>query len=98
MLAHLQPAALDLPAIADAYRGQITFFGGLDVQFNLVNGNRNSIREEVRTRMTNFHAFDGKYIASPSNSIMPETPAENVWTLFDAIREYGTENKTKGKL
>jgi len=89
VIAHLQTAALDLPAIADAYRGQITFFGGIDVQFNLVNGDRGSIRQEVKALMDRFHAHEGKYLASPSNTIMPETPVENVWSLFEAIRELG---------
>ena len=89
MIAHLQAAALDLPAIAAAYRGRITFFGGIDVQFNLVRGDRRSIRQEVLSLMNNFYAHDGRYIASPANTIMPETPVENVWTLFEAIREFG---------
>ena len=67
----------------------------MDVQFNLVNGSRESIRGEVKSLMTNFHACDGKYIAAPSNSIMPETPVENVWTLFDAIREFGNQRRTR---
>jgi uroporphyrinogen decarboxylase len=89
VLAHLQAAALDLPAIAEAYRGRIAFFGGIDVQFNLVRGSAESIRREVQSLMTDFHAFEGKYVASPSNSIMPETPVENVRTLFNAVREFG---------
>ena len=89
VIAHLQAFALDLPAIADAYRGKITFFGGIDVQFNLVTGTENSIRKEVQSLIKNFHAFEGKYIISPSNSIMPETPVKNVWTLFNAAHEFG---------
>ena len=90
VIAHLQAAALDLPAIAEAHRGDITFFGGVDVQFNLVDGDRDSIREEVRSLINNFRAWEGRYIASPGNTIMPETPVENVWTLFEAIREFGS--------
>jgi len=75
--------------IAEAYCGQITFFGGIDVQYNIVNGTRESIREEVRQLMRMFRAHEGKYMASPCNTIMPETPVENVWTLFEAIREFG---------
>ena len=88
VIAHLQAAALDLPTIAQMYHGQIGFFGGIDVQFNLVNGTYDSIRSEVKSLIDNFYAFDGKYIASPSNSIMPETPVENVWTLFEAVAEF----------
>jgi hypothetical protein len=36
-----------------------------------------------------FHAQEGRYMASPCTTIMPETPVENVWTLFEAIRAYG---------
>ena len=94
VIAHLQAAALDLPAIAEAYRGRITFFGGINVQFNLVRGNRESIRREVEALMANFHAPEGRYVASPSNSIMPETPIENVWSLFEAIRKFGNQHRT----
>lgn len=90
VIGHLQTAALDLPAIAAAYRGQITFFGGVDVQYTIVDGTRDAIRSEVQALIKNFHACDGRYIASPSNTIMPETPVENVWALFEAIREFGT--------
>ena len=89
VISPLQAAAIDLPTLAAAYHGQITFFGGIDVQHNLVHGTRASIREEVRSLLHMFHAHEGRYMASPCNTIMPETPVENVWTLFEAIREYG---------
>jgi len=85
----LQAAAIDLPTVAEAYGGQITFFGGIDVQYNLISGTRESIRDEVRELLAMFRACEGKYIACPCNTIMPETPVENVWALFEAIREYG---------
>ena len=93
VLGHLQAAALDLPAVAEAYHGQITFFGGIDVQFNLVNGTRESIRAEVESLIHDFHAFDGRYIACPGNSIMPETPVENVWAMLKAIGESGRQGR-----
>ena len=40
--------------------------------------------------MNSFRAWEGRYIASPGNTIMPETPVENVWVLFEAIREFGS--------
>jgi len=89
VISPLQAAALDLPAIADDCHGQITFFGGIDVQYNLIQGNPESIVEEVRCLMENFRAKEGRYMISPSNTIMPETPVANVWTLFEAIRTYG---------
>jgi len=55
----------------------------------VVKGNRESIRREVRSLLDDFHAHAGRFITAPSNSIMPETPVENVWWLFEAIREFG---------
>lgn len=89
VLGQLQAGALDLEAIGKAYGGEITFFGGIDVQHNLVHGDRASIRAEVAVLMRIFSAEKGRYMICPSNTIMPETPVENVWHLFEAIREYG---------
>jgi len=89
VISPLQTAAMNLPAIAEAYHGQITFFGGVDVQYNLVKGTIESVRDEVRQLVEMFHADEGKYMFSPCNSIMPETPVENVWTLLEAIRTLG---------
>lgn len=89
VISPLQTAAMDLPAIAKAYHGQITFFGGIDVQYDLVKGTRESVHDEVKGLMEMFHADEGKYMFSPCNSIMPETPVENVWSLFEAIRTLG---------
>ena len=63
---------------------------GIDVQYNIVHGNRESIRDEIRTLFANFDARNGNYMASPCNSIMPETPIENVWAMMEAIEEFGT--------
>ncbi len=96
VISPLQTAAMDLPAVADTYHGQITFFGGIDVQYNLVKGAQESIRDEVQHLMKMFHADRGKYMFSPCNTIMPETPVENVWTLFEAIRKFGKYYSTCG--
>ena len=89
VISPLQTAAMDLPAIAEAYHGKITFFGGIDVQYNLINGTPNLVIDEIRQIMRMFRACEGKYMFSPCNTIMPETPAENVWTMFEAIRLLG---------
>ena len=88
VLGHLQPFALNLKEVAEKFNGQISFMGGVDVQFNLINGTTASIREEVSSLMKMFKVFDGRYICMPSNTIMPETPVENVWTLFGAMKEF----------
>ncbi|NIA16710.1 MAG: hypothetical protein GWP08_21880 [Nitrospiraceae bacterium] len=89
VISQLEPSALDLPAVAREFGGKIAFFGGIDVQFNLVNGTRDSIREEIRNLMEHFRAHEGGYMAGPCKTIRPETPVENMWTLLEALREFG---------
>jgi len=88
-IGHCRPTVLDVPAVAQRWRGKIAFYGCLDAEHNLMNGSRASIREEVRARMRGFRAHEGRYIASPASAIMPGTPVENVRALFEAIREFG---------
>lgn len=90
VIGNLQPSALDLPLLSEKYGRQITFFGGIDVQYNIINGNRDTICDEVYSLMKNFRAEQGKYMCCPSNSIMPETPVQNARYLFEAIREFGS--------
>lgn len=85
VIGNLQPAALDLPAMAAAYKGQITFFGGLDVQHNVVKGTPDTIRKEVQELLSIFHEGRGRYIIGPSNTLMPETPIANVQALFESM-------------
>ena len=91
VLGQLQASALNLTRIASLYRGKITFFGGVDVQYNLIHGNADSIENEIKRLYSEFQAEKGKYMICPSNTIMPETPIESVRTLFDAIRKYGIQ-------
>jgi uroporphyrinogen decarboxylase len=88
VIGNLQTAAVDLKAYSENYLGQITFFGGLDVQSNLTLGTPQSIESEVKEITRLFHPSKGQYIFAPSNTIMPETPPENVRALFKAMDMY----------
>ena len=88
VIGNLQTSALDLKKLADNYRGKITFFGGLDVQTNLTKGTPETIWREVENLTEWFRPSQGRFIFAPSNSIMPETPVENVSALFAAIDHY----------
>lgn len=85
VIGNLQAGAVNLQALSEQYRGQITFFGGLDVQSRLVTGTPASIRQEVEELTRMFQPHKGRFIYAPSNSIMPETPVVNVAALFEAI-------------
>ena len=90
VMSNLQTLALDLPEVARRFRGQMTFMGGIDVQYNIVHGSPETVRTEIRKLFEMFDARNGNYMASPCNSIMPETPIENVWAMMEAIEEFGT--------
>lgn len=88
VIGNLQYAAVNLPELSRMYRGRITFFGGLDVQTNLTKGTPSSVRAEVRALAKMFKPRDGRFIFAPSNTIMPESPTQNVAAMFEAIDEY----------
>ena len=88
VIGNLQTAAVDLKGLSEKYRGRITFFGGLDVQTNLTEGTPETIRQEVAELTELFQPSKGRFIFAPSNSIMPETPTENVAALFEAIDHF----------
>lgn len=85
VIGNLQTAAVDLKGLSEKYRGRITFFGGLDVQTNLTEGTPETVRREVEELTRLFRPSEGCFIYAPSNSIMPETPVENVAAMFEAI-------------
>lgn len=85
VIGNLQAGAVNLKEVSERYRGQITFFGGLDVQSNLVMGTPETVRREVERLTEMFQPQKGRFIYAPSNSIMPETPITNVAALFEAI-------------
>jgi uroporphyrinogen decarboxylase len=87
VVGNLQSSAINFQRLSENFRGKIGFFGGLDVTTNLTQGAPASIRAEVEWITRLFQPAQGRYLYAPSNSIMPETPAENVRALFQAIDE-----------
>lgn len=85
VIGNLQTVAVNLNELSANYRGKITFFGGLDVQSNLTHGTPETVAREVEDITKLFDPSKGKFIYAPSNSIMPETPTENVRAMFDTI-------------
>lgn len=61
--------------------------GGISVQKTLYNGNRDDIRQEVKSRIKQF-ASGGGFVFAPSHDIGPNVPAENVITTLEAFSEY----------
>jgi len=79
---------MDLVKIKTDYGDSISFLGGIDITHALP-GSRQDVIDEVRRRIGQL-AHGGGYILAPSNHVQPDVPAENVLTLYQAARQYGS--------
>lgn len=86
----IQPKALDMdPAdLKKTYGKEIAFFGGIDIQDVLPNGTPEDVRAEVKNKIR-AAGEGGGYLLAPAHNIQPDTPLENIFTLFEAVKEYG---------
>jgi len=85
----IQPYACNQEKVARQYAGRITFWGGLDIQQILPHGTVSEVEAECKRLVDLFDGPDGGYIASPANTIMPETPLENIEAMARTFRQYG---------
>jgi uroporphyrinogen-III decarboxylase len=87
----LQPSAKDMEPkrLKDAYGEKIVFNGCIDTQLVLIDGTPELVRTSTR-EVLDIMKPNGGYIASPSHDyLLPETPVENVITMYETVREYG---------
>ena len=85
----IQPNAMDQEKVVRQFAGEITFWGGLDIQHILPHGSPDEVSQECKRLIDLFDGPDGGYIASPANTIMPDTPLENIERMMQTFREYG---------
>jgi uroporphyrinogen decarboxylase len=76
---------MDLLSLKTDFGKDICFHGGLDIQQLLVQGNVESIVSEVR-RINNLFKDDGGLLFGPSHYITSDTPLENVFAIYKALR------------
>jgi uroporphyrinogen decarboxylase len=86
----IQPLAtgMDLGKFKKEYGKDIAFFGGVDVQGVLPNGSVKDVIEEVKLRISQA-GEGGGYILAPAHNIQPDTPLENIYAMYDAVKDYG---------
>jgi uroporphyrinogen-III decarboxylase len=87
----IQPccAGMDLRALKREFGEKILFNGAIDSQHVLIDGTPATVRQRTR-EVLEIMKPGGGYIAGASHdSILEETPVENVLAMFDAIREFG---------
>ena len=71
---------------------EIAFIGGFDVQRLLPRGQVEQVRNGVCEVMKNL-ASGGGYIFSPSHYILADVPIQNIFTMLEAQRDFGTYGK-----
>jgi uroporphyrinogen decarboxylase len=86
----LQPRArsMDSTYFKDNYGKQLVFHGGIDIQYVLPFGTPEEVQEEVKRRLA-IWAPDGGYIVFAAHDIQPDTPPQNIVTMYDTLDEWG---------
>lgn len=90
----IQPccSGMELNKLKADFGDKIVFNGAIDSQHVLIEGTPDSVREKTR-KVLEIMKPGGGYIAGASHdSILEETPLENVLAMFDAIKEFGVYN------
>jgi uroporphyrinogen decarboxylase len=82
----------DQAAIKQRFGGDIALIGGFDVQRLLPRGQVEEVRQGVLDVMKNL-AVGGGYIFSPSHYILADVPIQNIFTMLEAQRDFGTYGK-----
>jgi uroporphyrinogen-III decarboxylase len=81
---------MDLRTLKRSYGNQILFNGAIDSHHVLIRGTPEFVRQETH-RVLDIMKTGGGYVAGASHDyILEETPVENVFAMFDAIKEFGT--------
>lgn len=93
----VQPSCrgMDLRELKAQFGDRIVFNGAIDSHHVLIDGDPSTVRQKTR-EVLRVMMPQGGYVAGASHdTILEETPVENVLAMFDAIREFGLYSKTK---
>jgi len=81
---------MELRALKAEFGAEILFNGAIDSHHVLIDGEADFVREKTR-EVLEIMMPGGGYVAGASHdTILEETPVENVVAMFDAVREFGT--------
>ncbi|MBI2939089.1 MAG: hypothetical protein HYY04_01520 [Chloroflexi bacterium] len=84
----MQPECMDPFAIKREYGDRLVLGGTIGCQSTMAFGTPDEVRETVRRHIEGL-GQGGGFFLSPANSVLPETPCENVLAFFQAADEYG---------
>lgn len=84
----VQTSCMDLEDLARRFGGRISFCGTIDVQDLLPRARPEEVKDAIRrARDTLGRPFGDGLILAPTNTIVPETPVENLRAMFEACHE-----------
>lgn len=89
---HFQPSVLEPKKLVKEFGKDLTFFGGIDIQKFLPNSTPAEIEKGIKEIFGTLDHDGGGYIAGPSNSIMPDTPFENIEKMLCSMKKYSDRN------
>jgi len=79
-----QPEVMDVFEIKERYHGRLAFHGGMSIQRVLPFGTIDDVREMTRRLID--AGRNGGYIFSPSHSVPPDVPPENLVAMMEVLR------------
>jgi uroporphyrinogen decarboxylase len=80
---------MDTKRLKKEFGDRLAFWGGVDTQKVLPYGSPQDVEEEVKKRIADL-APGGGYILTAVHNIQAGVSPENICTMYDAAREYGT--------
>jgi uroporphyrinogen decarboxylase len=72
---------MDVWSLVPAYRGRLTFHGGLSTQRTLPFGTVDAVRDETRRLLA--LGREGSYILSPAHAVEGDVPLENMLAFIE---------------
>jgi uroporphyrinogen decarboxylase len=81
----IQPRAMNPSELKKKFGNNLSFWGGIDIQYTLPFGTKQEIKDEVKLRISQLDG-DGGLILSPAHNIQYDTPIENVSAFYEEAK------------
>lgn len=87
----VQPSCrgMDLRRLKSEFGGRMVFNGAIDSHHTLIEKNSTGVKEDTRLVLKTMKPGGGYIAGASHDTILKETPVENVLAMFDAIEEFG---------
>lgn len=82
-------AEMDHARLKQEFGSQLSFHGGIDIQYVMPFGSVEEVAQEVREKIQNL-GKGGGYILAPTHYILPDVPTKNLIALRDAVTRWGS--------